>query len=205
LNVCKALENVVVDSVAQVPSNGHPETPTATCVQTNLWLQLPKILSEFKNLRRLHIWLDHDDRSSWTVVNERALISHIAPLAENPDLKVSLSLPKLHPRWEQPDRHFTDGSPLSLIPIHRRLRQTWHAIPDVAGQLNKVEYHADFPILVDFFLELQEMQPNIYGEEGMSTEEKEKIEKTERDYWKSGLEADQILYMYGVEQGYMAI
>lgn len=106
-------------------------------VLAETWLALPQSLANrLPSLRRLRIWLDHTDRSYWSVVDERAVLRHFEQLARSPHLDLSCDLPKLHPLQEDPARHFVNndvvgesGSSSSLPPIQvrRRLRQRWRA------------------------------------------------------------------------------
>jgi hypothetical protein len=135
------------------------------------WTELPFALDYWSRLRKLRIWLDHEESCSWSVVNERAVLSPLASLSSNPDLDVSINLPKLHPKWEAPERHFTEDSPRLPIAIHRRYRQRYHGVEDSNGNL-RVKYWSDFPV----WHEVAEMME-------MPVEE---IEEGERSSWEAG-------------------
>lgn len=132
------------------------ETPTSSeALQPNLsaWTNLPRTISHLPNLNRLHIWLDHSDPSSWSLVNERAILS---PLLSLQNIRISINLPKLHPNHESSERHFIDDCP---FPIHRRYRQRSFAVNQVRNGVTTVEYQArpDFPTVPDapdFFMEM---------------------------------------------------
>ena len=136
-----------------------------------VWTELPLALEHLSRLKRLRIWLDHDEPCSWSVVNERAILSPLASLSNNPTLDVSFDLPKLHPKWETPGRHFTeDCSPLP-INFHRRYRQRFHALKDRDGNLYE-KYASDFPVLH----EVAELDDTPM----------ERLEEWEREMWERG-------------------
>jgi hypothetical protein len=107
------------------------ETGTESSTETRediAWRSLSDGIARLKRLKSLRIWLDHDEQDSWTMVNERALLSHLIPLSTLSNLKITLDFPKLHPKFETPDRHFTTASDPPPFPIHRRLRQRYHGM-----------------------------------------------------------------------------
>lgn len=105
------------------------------------------------------------------MVNERAVLSPLAPLSNNLNLDISIDLPKLHPKWEKPDRHFTEDSPPLALTIHRRYRQRYHGIESSDASI-RVEYDPDFPILHELAL--------------MKDMTMEEVEEIERTSWKKG-------------------
>ncbi|KAI1277943.1 hypothetical protein F5Y07DRAFT_398089 [Xylaria sp. FL0933] len=148
------------------------------------WVSLWPAIFKLQQLRSLHIWLDHDGKSSWSVVNERMALRHFsAALAahkqirtqENglPHIDVVLSLPNLNPGRARPDSHFTEDhrfdpdDSTSPFTIYRRIRQRWHCEEQDSGELS-VEYSPDFP-----FLEmLREIEP-VFENRLQSVEEYE--------------------------------
>lgn len=118
----------------------------------NIWTTLPSRLAKLKALQSLCIWLDHTHDRYWSIVNERAFLSHFEPLAGNPDLDVCFDLPKLHPTLEGPQRHYVgddnalDESFASLLPlkIRRILRQRYHSELNNLGRYERY-YVQDFP------------------------------------------------------------
>ncbi|KAH7347073.1 hypothetical protein BKA66DRAFT_477783 [Pyrenochaeta sp. MPI-SDFR-AT-0127] len=132
--------------------------------------KIPLAIGYMSKLRRLRICLDHDEPCTWSVVDERATLSPLAPLGNLPRLDVTINLPKLHPKWESPDKHFTDDSALPPLVIHRRYRQRYHGIESRDGAI-LVKYAPDFPILYEL------------AEPGESMEE---LESMERRKWKAG-------------------
>lgn len=138
---------------------------------TFIWTELPLAIRNMSKLRGLRIWFDHSEPSTWSMVNERAVLSRLGSLRSDPNLNISINLPKLHPKWETPERHFTrDSAPLGVA-IHRRYRQRYHGIEASNGGL-EVQHVPDFPILY-MFTELWEMTI-------------EEVEEMERNEWKWG-------------------
>lgn len=136
------------------------------------WTKLCPAIERLSNLRRLRIWLDHAESCPWSVVNERAVLSPLGPLSSNPSLDILIHLPKLHPKWEKPDRHFTEDSPPPSLVIRRRYRQRYHGIRSNDGSIEVVA-KTDFPVLHEL----------VYLDEGFTMEEVEEMEATS---WKKG-------------------
>jgi len=162
LSAYDALENAGNSTGSKSSSMDH---------SISAWTGLRPAIERLSKLRRLRIWLDHGERCPWSMVNERAVLSPLAPLSNNPNLDISIDLPKLHPKWENPDQHFTEDSPPLTLTIHRRYRQRYHGIESSDGSI-RVEYDPDFPILHELALM-----------EDMTVEEVEEIERTS---WKRG-------------------
>jgi len=143
---------------------------------TSSWLKLCPAIARLERLRRLELWIDHDDPSSWSVVNERAFLSPLDNLVSHPGLDISVNLPKLHPLYETPDRHFTHKSAQPSYNITRRLRQCYHAVQGADGNFHKEEKQ-DFPILWD----------------DDSDEELEEVEQKEREMWENGVDVEAVV------------
>jgi hypothetical protein len=111
LAFCKALE-------AETSAGSSSES-----LEVMAWRDLSDVLAKLRKLRILRFRLDHDGQESWTVVNERAIVSFLTPLAILPGLDITVDLPKLHPKLETPERHFTDNSPPPPFPTNQILRQ----------------------------------------------------------------------------------
>ena len=94
------------DAIPNVITSGPPEDLTP-------WRELPAwLLVKLPELRKLQIWLDHSNRTNWTVVNERAILKPIAALKSNvPELEVVCLLPKLNPRIQSSERHYIRWMP----------------------------------------------------------------------------------------------
>lgn len=99
-----------------------------------LWNSIWPLIAQLSTLRVLTVEIDHTAAVSWSVVHERAIASPIVTLATAaPQLMVAIVLPILHPFFENPTRHFMEGSDTSDTPgdtckltIQRRLRQEYH-------------------------------------------------------------------------------
>lgn len=116
--------------------NKHPSKHT--------WPSTCSALANLQNLRKLHLWLDHDHTSSWSVVNERAFLRPLHDIANKPSPHISVNLPKTHPKHENFERHFLPSCDPPPFTITRRLRQGQHAVPGRKGMLN-VKDIPDFP------------------------------------------------------------
>jgi hypothetical protein len=134
------------------------------------WMRLCSAITGLQGLRRLHIWLDHEDKSSWSVVHERAILSPLSTLTNVSNLNISVNLPKLHPILETPERHFMKETPAPPFSIERRRPQQYHSVPD-SGAL-AVEYFPDFPCYSDF-----DYAWSLTNDE---------VEELEREMWKNG-------------------
>ena len=176
LPICKALENPEADSSSGSPPAGASTAGWAS--QLAAWLRLCPAIAQLKELQRLQIWLDHDDPSSWSVVNERAILSPLTPLTNIPHLNFSINLPKLHPGLERLDRHFGEDSPAPTFKIQRRLRQSYHGKETSEGHF-RVSYEADFPLL----LGCPDFEDTPLAE----------IEVMERSLWKRGVDVNELL------------
>ncbi|KAF2176893.1 hypothetical protein K469DRAFT_812277 [Zopfia rhizophila CBS 207.26] len=139
LSIYGALENAGNSTGSESSSMDH---------SISAWTGLRPAIERLGNLRRLRIWLDHGEPCSWSMVNERAVLSPLAPLSNNPNLDISIDLPKLHPKWENPDRHFTEDSPPLTLTIHRRYRQRYHGVESSDGSID-AKHDPDFPILYE--------------------------------------------------------
>ena len=112
-------------------------------VSVSTWANIWSFIGYLGKLKRLRIWPDHTDTDSWSVVNERAVLSPLTTLRNNPNLDLLIDLPKLHPKWETTNRHFVDShSPLT---IHRRYRQRYHGI-EQSDSTVRGKHVPDFPI-----------------------------------------------------------
>ena len=112
------------------------------------WLHLCPGISQLSQLRKLHIWADHDGSETYTLVNERAFLSLLSALKSTlPHLIITVNLPKLHPKYESPERHYTPYTPPPRgFSISRYARETSRAVTNRHGEL-AVDYIPDFPIL----------------------------------------------------------
>lgn len=149
-----------------------------------LWIQIWPMLIRQLEARQLpsvvQLWLDHGEPFSWTAVNERATLSALINSASSDQTTISeasphisINLPLLHPRWENPKRHFTQESPSpasKCLRITRRIRQRYHA------DGNCVSYSGDFPVLLE-----------LLGQDfGCTYTTREELEADERATWQNG-------------------
>lgn len=144
------------------------------------WRSMSDGIARLKKLKSLRIWLDHDKDDSWTMVKERALLSHLIPLFTLSNLKITLKFPKLHPKFETPDRHFTTASDPPLFPIHRRLCQIYHGM-EKNGRVG-VKENSNLPILIP------DVHNYVWPEKT-----KEETEEFEHDMWKNGEDVENII------------
>ena len=176
LPICKALE--------YPEANSSPGSPPASALtaswasQLTAWLHLCPAIAQLKELQRLQIWLDHDDPLSWSIINERAILSPLAPLTNIPHFNFSINLPKLHPGLERLDRHFGEDSPAPTFKIQRRLRQSYHS-KETSECHFRVSYEADFPLLL--------------GCPSFENTPLAEIEVMERSLWKRGVNVEELL------------
>ena len=167
------------------------------------WVGLWSAICQLQRLRSLHIWLDHDDKSSWSVVKERlALHRVIAILAAHMrarsgeenlmDIDITFNLPKLYPRIARPDTHFVQESAPPPFIIERRIRQRYHCEEGPGGNLS-VKYNPDFPIMHELpeYLERNiDGEPNIDRAPHMTLLEVEEFEKM---LWEEGTDVKRFL------------
>lgn len=140
---------------------------------------LPTSLIRLRKLQSLRLWLDHDDPVSWSImVNERAVIAVLLqPLCDQgSSLKIDIDLPKLHPKWESPDCHFTTDSTPPPFPIHRRYRQRKYGMYD-----ETVKHAPDFPLVAHDAFAIQQHEFPSDDPGGL-----EMYEEMEREIWKRG-------------------
>jgi hypothetical protein len=122
-------------------------------------------------LRTLTVWRDHDEKGSWSIVNERVILRPLEPLIDQPDLNMIMYLPKVHPGWEaeRPDWYYGNDSSPSRFRICRRLRQRFHTKKEAQGRIGSVLHQEDFPVMLGW-----------EGYEEMSLEEVERRMLRER-------------------------
>lgn len=144
---------------AAVGENLLPQTKLAKIGgrdKSSVWLQMwPALAVQLRQLQTLHLWLDHDGPTSWSFVDERAVLSPLFSAISPETLlslkEVSVNLPNLHPRYEKPEYHFTRFSapPPAHTTLRRRLRQIVHCRTLDSGDIEIIE-KGDFPLLLEF-------------------------------------------------------
>lgn len=128
----------------RLPLFSYAPSPRAQVIKEKAMSAICR-LTKSRSLTKLHIWLDHSGAEEWSCISERDVFElflwDLSALQER-DVDVSITLPKLHPKYEDPERHFLTPPP--GIHLHRVLRQRWHGLAD-----GDVEYSPDFPLLID--------------------------------------------------------
>ncbi|KAF2113277.1 hypothetical protein BDV96DRAFT_578647 [Lophiotrema nucula] len=152
-----------------------PAVPSPTHLA--VWPHLGSAITKLQNLKRLRIWLDHTEKSSWSLINERALLSLFLPPSRITGLDISVSLPRLNPRYESSEKHFTDDTLPPPFTVQRRQRQLYFAERSVEGQIH-VSRSPDFPSAVlSEVAEFWELP-------------KELVMQREREAWRRGIDLE---------------
>ena len=86
------------------------------------WSSIGAKLASIPSLSAVEMWIDHESTRRWAEVHERAITLPLTSLASS--FSLTIHLPWLHPWFEDPNRHFLDGttSP-STFKINRFIRQ----------------------------------------------------------------------------------
>ncbi|KAK0631423.1 hypothetical protein B0T14DRAFT_2891 [Immersiella caudata] len=135
------------DQNSVIPTDLEGDTDVA------FWRHLPSMLStQLPRLRKLHIWLDHNTREYWSVVNERGILGPIEALAASrPTIELVWVLPKVHPSFEDRQRHYLpedeeqQRQPSSRLEVRRVFRQRYRVfVCDETGD-ECMCYVKDFP------------------------------------------------------------
>ena len=141
-----------------------------------LWQDLGSILSRFEALKKLDLWLDHNEPQFWVVVNERSTLDPLLiQLSSHPNLDVTVMLPMLHPKFEQSERHYTEDSISGNIRVSRVLRSKKHAVIGAQGCIEIVACN-DFPLFSE-----------TYQARGMGLSA---LVGREREQWKQGRDVE---------------
>jgi hypothetical protein len=84
-----------------------------------LWQYLPSTIMKMKGLQKLCIWLEPSDPISWSNFNERAILSAIEPLTEDPRLDLCLEIPE----------HYHSGYDAGILPfkVERQRRMRYYS------------------------------------------------------------------------------
>ncbi|KAF1941834.1 hypothetical protein EJ02DRAFT_466276 [Clathrospora elynae] len=147
---------------------GSELEPALAGMSRSWLLRLPSTLSRLKNLTQLRLWLDYSYLCSWSLVNERALLSPIPTFVSPSNLSISVILPKLHPKYEREARHFSTGTlEFRNAQLHHQFRQRWHVHANFGGSVEMV-YKSDFPFLIGVIAmdieELEELEWRLWKE-----------------------------------------
>lgn len=188
LGTCQAIENLYERQ--QRPQQPPDQEDNSSALLWNrLW---PVVGSNLPNLARLHVEIDHTDRASWSVVNERAITSSILSLiGHRPNLQIEVVLPHLHPFYENSTRQYIEmddiEEPYSTKPpftITRKTRQGYHATGNTQmyAILVTKSCYDDFPLLPEYE---QFDSVHLHGR-SLTAAELKAIEDDERARWKRG-------------------
>ncbi|KAK8849139.1 hypothetical protein PGQ11_015619 [Apiospora arundinis] len=107
---------------------------------------------------------------------------------------VAFDLPKLHPRYETPERHFMPGSsppPPASVEIHRRQRHFRFGMEEEGpdGPRIRIMNSADFPTYYDVCGGLvTEEEPSWLGRSTL-----QEMEDWERECWEKGQDPGDVL------------
>lgn len=116
-----------------------------------LWQHLGSILGRFEALKKLGLWLDHNEPQFWVMVNERSTLNPLlTQLSTRPNLDVTVTLPMLHPKFEQNERHYTEDSISGNTWVNRVLRSKKHAVIGAQGCIEIVACN-DFPLFSETY------------------------------------------------------
>jgi hypothetical protein len=168
----------------------EPEEALQVATPPWFWQQIGHMLSRLSSLMKLRLWFDHSHTSSWSLVNERNLLSPLLAHLSTTPLDVAMILPKLHPLHENEDSHFMNEHDAKPIRLHRTLRQGWHSLE---GTIDVVKRY-DFPITADL-LHLLDGSCIIPGQDPEDlplsmVEEIADLEEWERGLYKEGYDAE---------------
>lgn len=144
-----------LDDRVESPASGASGTASTSPIP--MWPQTFSALSQLKQLHKLEICVDLAYPKPWATVNERALVDALGLSNNIPPYDITLNLPKLHPRYEDPDRHFIENSVAPSLKIRRRLREEYEFKDDLEQtKAAHLAYERDFPILPRLLRDLQQ-------------------------------------------------
>jgi hypothetical protein len=151
------------------------------------WMHLGITLSRISTLTKLRLWLDHSDTRSWSVVNERRLLSPLLAHLSNTGIQIAIILPKLHLLYQRESRHFI-GEYFG-VRLHRTLRQRWYSHELSPGHI-QVLHKPDFPILFGIveIIDGTFEAPELCRNDGIlpTVDAMARVEKLERDIYEQG-------------------
>jgi hypothetical protein len=127
-----------------------PDKTEQALTTAKTWIQISAALGRLSTLARLRLWFDHSDPRTWSLVNERMLLSPLLTQLSSTRINVSIILPTLHPQYEHEDRHLITKLPGRSIQLCRNLRQEFYLQETSQGGIEVVE-KSDFPFFRDFF------------------------------------------------------
>ncbi|UPL00361.1 hypothetical protein LCI18_011295 [Fusarium solani-melongenae] len=126
------LEDIIETNAVSETSLDLDESINAWGTQAAAWLHLATCLSRPIELRRLHIWLDHQSDMFWSIVDERTITSALEPLTTRTDIHISVSLPKIQHGLES-HRHLLEHEDMTNYGISRREMQRHYVRHNLDG------------------------------------------------------------------------
>ncbi|KAL5328193.1 hypothetical protein ACEPPN_001689 [Leptodophora sp. 'Broadleaf-Isolate-01'] len=175
---------------AEVQDEAAGRSTTAVSTAYTNWMHFWVIICGLQQLRKLNVWLDHDDESSWSVVKERQVLTPVfailatelkarSAMCDVPAMQFLFNLPKLHPGIAKPETHFVEEIVPPSIMIKRRYRQRYHRSMSDDGALS-VAYKSDFPIMHEI--------ADFYSNESLGAImiPVQEFEEIERNLWLTG-------------------
>jgi len=179
-------------SVERLSCNDPASSETDSAAQqASIWQRLGSTLGRFKALKKLDLWLDHNETQYWAVVNERSTLDPLlAQLNRRCDLEVTITLPMLHPRFENDERHYIEEKITPNVRVHRVLRQKRHAVTNATGDIRIVKEN-DFPFMYE-----------AYEQYDMSLAE---IVSREREEWREGRDMEKVSSGFNLLTGKLAM
>ncbi|KAH6639129.1 hypothetical protein C7974DRAFT_305165 [Boeremia exigua] len=153
--------------------------PELSCISDS-WTTLGSNLVQMPSLVRLTFWLDHDEPCPWALVGEQKIFSPLQDLFHKKNLEMSVSLPNLHPRYENTGRHFTNRATAPFV-LYRRYRQTYHQVKS-SNDPPQITLRLDFPFLFCF----NELDPTLLGTIA-------EVEELERTWWADGMDVERFV------------
>ncbi|KAK7959086.1 uncharacterized protein PG986_003940 [Apiospora aurea] len=170
----------------------------ATAVACATWARAWAAAGQLPHLHNLHVWLDHDGKSSWSHVRERqavgkslmdVLATHLQDRSrvENPPpaVKVLFNLPKLHPALARPETHYVPESPPPPFLIERRFRLSSY-VEEGADGILRVKHEDDFPITKISVYLAKDPDGSDWGRYDVTEDEIRAMEDFETFLWKRG-------------------
>ncbi|KAK2593029.1 hypothetical protein QQS21_009283 [Conoideocrella luteorostrata] len=127
--------------------------PNSTCTPNQkpspatTWISMWTDLAHLKHLQALKITLDHDSESSWSAINEQAILRSIHPLttSPNPELHVTVHMPQVPKTHADPPAHNLPSS-FSISRFTRQRFFTERRQDDSVGIVYEEDAYKSFQI-----------------------------------------------------------
>lgn len=166
--ICNALEQT--DSFAAA----KPELDAVV----NNWRTLGSDLAGMPNLTKVTLSFNHDEPFLWAHVNERALLSPFATLLCYESIEFIISMPDLHPDYEDADRHFTAAATTPFILVRRPRK--WHDQGHACNDTSTMSREKDCSVIFEMWCYSAELFQYDLS--------RSQLEENECDHWKYGIE-----------------